>query len=68
MTEDDTFKRLTRPTYDELLRLYNEWYRNGGFAYPATYRISFVKQYNWTWIEFFNQTAKRNGWDGIVSN
>jgi len=46
-TEDDTFRILARPTFDEMTQLFK--------SIPEMYpyeRIAFAKIYGWSWAEY----------------
>lgn len=49
MTEDDTFRKLSRPSIYEMVRLYDEW---DGTWNPGPDRIKFMEKYGWGWLEF----------------
>jgi hypothetical protein len=58
-TEDDTFRVLSRPGFDEMLRIHNEW-RQRQPTKNTELRIPFMKHHNWTWLEFVLEAKKRD--------
>lgn len=60
-TEEDTFKRLARPTFEEMMALYqaqcNIWDSNGN--QDTSKRIPFMKSHGWTWFEFVMENKRR---------
>lgn len=48
-TEDDTFRALSRPSFQEMTRLYR--HHLGGMGVPID---SFFEQYGWTFDEYLN--------------
>jgi hypothetical protein len=57
MTEDDTFRVLSRPCFEEMRELYRDWWLNN--KTNTSLRISFMKQHKWTWLEFVLVAKKR---------
>lgn len=60
MTEDDTFRRLARPNFDEMVRIHAAWWRNE-ISHDQALRIPFMKSYGWTWFEFVMEARERMG-------
>jgi len=60
MTEDDTFRRLARPGFDEMLRIHGQWWRDE-ISRDQSLRIPFMKLHGWTWFEFVMEARERMG-------
>jgi hypothetical protein len=60
MTEDDTFRVLARPGFDEMFRIHAAWWRNEN-SNNRSLRITFMKSHGWTWLEFVLELKKRKG-------
>lgn len=60
-TEQETFDRLRRTPYAELVTLYNDWeYGPGrGDIKDTSQRIPFMKNHGWTWYDFVMETKRR---------
>lgn len=62
-TEDDTFRILARPPFEEMHDLHRAWKEKWKSAhpwdvtYPSTLNMEFAKHYGWTWIEYQRQVA-----------
>jgi len=60
MTEDDTFRILSRPTYDEMSSLRSDWIDS---CAASTNKIrdhdKFLEEHGWTWPEFITQLRLR---------
>lgn len=60
-TEDDTFKVLSRPGFDEMYIIHKEWWgARWRWQRDQSLRIPFMKKHGWTWLEFMLE-AKRRG-------
>jgi len=58
MTEDDTFKKLSRTPLTEMLRLYGEQNAeriNKGEKYSSLNNLKFAKLHNWEWSELLHE-------------
>jgi len=56
-TEDDTFRVLSRPGFDEMMHIHNQWRRLLSDR-STIQRIPFMKQYKWSWSEFVLEAAR----------
>ncbi len=54
MTEEDTFNRLRRPTYDEISRLV-------GRLWQHEENTQVLEENHWTWDEYWAESSRR--WD-----
>ena len=55
-TEDDTFIRLKRVTFHQVMSEFQEWDRTNE---SALNRLEFMKVRGWTWLEFLTENAQR---------
>jgi hypothetical protein len=58
MTEDDTFRILSRPSFDEMFRIHQAWWYTLD-SKDKSLRIPFMKSYGWTWLGFMQEAARR---------
>ena len=57
-TEDDTFRILSRPSFDEMEKIHDDWW----YSIPSRdqrQRIPFMLKHKWTWLEFVLEAKKR---------
>lgn len=57
MTEDDTFRILARPKFDEMRAIHQRWKADQGR--PSYHNIAFMKSYGWTWLEYIRERSER---------
>lgn len=56
MTEDDTFRRLSRISFYELMKLYRTTAKDSSRNW-----YKWFEEYGWTWEEFCNHWREWNG-------
>ncbi len=58
MTEEDTFKRLKKITFNEMQ---HKWYATdiNFITHPDASVFGFFKQYEWTWSEYLDEFARQ---------
>jgi hypothetical protein len=59
MTEEDTFRVLARPSLEEMRDIHAAWWSNLPNK-DSSLRISFMKSYGWTWLEFMRERHSRS--------
>lgn len=64
-TEDDTFRILSRPSIQEMVRLYNDTRddknrKTYNLEFVTMLNIKFINEHNWDWIEFLIAAQKAN--------
>jgi len=52
MNEDDTFIRLSRPSFQEMRQLHLEYQRKSQYHMPHEEIVDFFKKHNWDVNEF----------------
>jgi hypothetical protein len=64
-TEDDTFRILSRPGFDEMRNIHHAWYYDGTINKNTSLRIPFMKKHGWTWLEFMLEANRRGVGDKL---
>lgn len=68
-TEDETFARLVRPTYEDMHIMYGDWLRNqilitrttfDGWVKIVDRAVEFFKSHHWTMEEYKAERKARN--------
>lgn len=57
-TEDDLFRVLARPKFEEMVQIYRVWW-HAVIEKDTTKRVAFMKKYGWTWFEFIHECKRQ---------
>lgn len=60
-TEDDTFRILARPNFNDIRKIYQT-----NRPKPGIDRLEFFKPYGWTWSEYVRECNARNLPNSVV--
>jgi hypothetical protein len=58
MTEDETFKKLSRISFDEMIRLFKDWNEPIDNFNEV---IKFFEGHKWTYQEYIQEMIKKDG-------